>query len=517
MMSLHFSIRQRLQFLALLAVVAVAVVAGLFFSANQLNQRALAAVFEQDGQTLARMQRMENLLLEVRFRAAGVLLDQLPVPGSLNHLRDTRKELAGLFSEFTPVAQLMFAQGEAQQALAQLQNQWPVAESTLGALEKAYVAKDTSAMTEVLEDVWPVLVKAVVKPLQALIPLAQERSQATFSGAVQAGDQRLWVGLACAGLCLLLLLLTVSWTMRSVLSPLAEVQRALQAVAQGNLASALPSVRQDELGAMVGSLHTMQGELSQLVRQARDTAHSIQTASAEVASGNADLSQRTEQTAANLEQTASSTVQLAAAVAQSAASARQASQQASAAAGVAQRGGQAVEAVMQTMHNISHSSRQIADIIGVIDSIAFQTNILALNAAVEAARAGEQGRGFAVVASEVRSLAGRSAEAAKQIKQLITASVAGVEAGAGQVQQASNTMAELLAAVTQVTSTIDEVSTAMAEQSDGIGQINSAVTQLDAVTQQNAALVEQSSSAANSLQAQATRLTGLMGTFKLET
>lgn len=516
MMSLYFSIRQRLQLLALLAVVAVAIVSSLFFSANQVNQHALTEVFEQDGQTLARMQRIENLLLEVRFRAAGVLLDQLPIPGSLNHLRDTKKELTDLFSSFTPVAQEIFVEGEALQSLAQLQRQWQVVENTLGQLEKAYVTKNNNAMTAVLEDDWPVMVKAVVKPLQALIPLAQQRSQNTFSSSVVAGNQRLWVGLVCAGICLLLLLVMVTWTMRSVLRPLAEVRRSLQAITQGNLASTLPHLRRDELGSVVTSLHTMQSELSQLVRQVRDAAQSIKVASAEVASGNTDLSQRTEQTAASLEMTASSTVQLASAVAHSAASARQASQLASSAAAVAQRGGQAVDAVMQTMHGITQSSHQIADIIGVIDSIAFQTNILALNAAVEAARAGEQGRGFAVVASEVRSLAGRSAEAAKQIKQLITTSVAGVEAGAGQVQQASTTMTELLMAVTQVATTIDEVSAAMADQSGGIGQINEVVSDLDSVTQQNAALVEQSSAAAISLQSQATRLASLMETFQLE-
>jgi methyl-accepting chemotaxis protein len=235
-----------------------------------------------------------------------------------------------------------------------------------------------------------------------------------------------------------------------------------------------------------------------------------------VAGGNQDLSQRTEQTASSLQQAASSMTQLTGTVRQSAEAASQANQLADSASSVARRGGAVVGEVVSTMDQISTASRRIADIIGVIDGIAFQTNILALNAAVEAARAGEQGRGFAVVAGEVRSLAQRSAEAAKEIKSLIGSSVERVEAGSRLVQEAGGTMNEIVASVQRVSDIIGEISAAAGEQSSGIGQVSQSVTQLDAMTQQNAALVEQSAAAAESLREQSQRLSGLVSAFRLQ-
>jgi len=258
--------------------------------------------------------------------------------------------------------------------------------------------------------------------------------------------------------------------------------------------------------ALLGIHHAME-EVGQCVS-------GIQTASAEIASGNQDLSSRTEQTASNLQQTASSMEQLTGTVKQSAESASQANQLASSAAAVAERGGSVVSQVVSTMNEINASSKKIADIIGVIDGIAFQTNILALNAAVEAARAGEQGRGFAVVAGEVRSLAQRSAEAAKEIKSLIGSSVDRVEAGSKLVADAGKTMSEIVGSVKRVSDIIGEITAAANEQSQGIGQVNTAVTQLDQMTQQNAALVEQSAAAAESLKDQAHRLSAVVGTLQ---
>jgi methyl-accepting chemotaxis protein len=257
------------------------------------------------------------------------------------------------------------------------------------------------------------------------------------------------------------------------------------------------------------------GRVQQTLLQVRASAGSVTVASDEIASGNHDLSARTEQAASSLQQTASAMEQFTATVRQSADSARQANQLAASAAEVAQRGGSVVSQVVSTMDEINASSKKIADIIGVIDGIAFQTNILALNAAVEAARAGEQGRGFAVVASEVRSLAQRSAEAAKEIKGLIGTSVGKVETGSKLVANAGTTMNEIVASVQRVSDIIGEITAASAEQSDGIGQVNTAVTQLDQMTQQNAALVEQSAAAAESLKQQADRLTQVVGGFRL--
>jgi methyl-accepting chemotaxis protein len=292
--------------------------------------------------------------------------------------------------------------------------------------------------------------------------------------------------------------------------------QVMHAVAEGDLSRRVEPGAQDEVGRLLTQVASMQGRLSQMVRQIRASTDSISTASSEIASGNQDLSARTEQTAANLQQAASSMEQLTGTVKQSADSARQANQLASSAAEVAARGGSVVSQVVSTMDEINASSKKIADIIGVIDGIAFQTNILALNAAVEAARAGEQGRGFAVVAGEVRNLAQRSAQAAKEIKGLIVASVEKVDSGSKLVADAGKTMKEIVGSVQRVTDIIGEITAAAAEQSDGIGQVNTSVVQLDQMTQQNAALVEESAAAAASLKSQAASLAQVVGTFRLD-
>lgn len=303
--------------------------------------------------------------------------------------------------------------------------------------------------------------------------------------------------------------------MRAIVNPLNEAITVANAVASGDLTSRIEVNSTNETGRLLQALKTMNENLQDLVGKVRMSTDQISTASGEIAMGNSDLSQRTEEQASSLEETASSMEELTSTVKQNADNARQANQLASGASEIAAKGGTVVGQVVETMSSINESSKKIVDIISVIDGIAFQTNILALNAAVEAARAGEQGRGFAVVATEVRTLAQRSAAAAKEIKELINDSVNKVEDGTRLVDEAGSTMNEIVIAVKRVTDIMSEISAASQEQSSGIEQINQAVTQMDEVTQQNAALVEEAAAAAESMQEQAQALTQAVTRFKL--
>jgi methyl-accepting chemotaxis protein len=311
-------------------------------------------------------------------------------------------------------------------------------------------------------------------------------------------------------------LIAFSWYIAGILRRRVLVAQEVGVqVRDGNLAMAIRDDARDEISPLLATLREMQTALAGVVGAVRQNADGVATASAQIAQGNADLSSRTEEQASALEQTAASMEELSSTVRQNADNARQGNQLAQNASTVAVRGGEVVGQVVDTMKGINDASRKIADIIGVIDGIAFQTNILALNAAVEAARAGEQGRGFAVVASEVRSLAGRSAEAAKEIKGLISDSVQRVEQGTVLVDQAGTTMTEVVAAIRRVTDIMGEISAASTEQSQGVAQVGEAVTQMDQATQQNAALVEESAAAAESLKLQAQQLVQAVAVFKL--
>jgi methyl-accepting chemotaxis protein len=341
------------------------------------------------------------------------------------------------------------------------------------------------------------------------------------AAAAQAGAvyvQARWFVLAVLGAALLLGVTLAVLITRHLLRQLggepATAVAVARAVAEGNLSTVI-HVRAGDSHSLLAWLQTMQRSLVQAVSNVRQGSEHVATASAQIASGNQDLSSRTEQQASALQQTAATMDVLGKTVHNNADNARQASQLAEGASTVAARGGDVVGEVVQTMKGINDSSRKIADIIGVIDGIAFQTNILALNAAVEAARAGEQGRGFAVVASEVRSLAQRSAEAAKQIKGLITASVERVEHGSALVDRAGQTMQEVVASIRRVSDIVGEISAASGEQNDGVAQIGQAITQMDRSTQQNAALVEESAAAAESLKQQAQQLVQAVAVFKL--
>jgi len=357
---------------------------------------------------------------------------------------------------------------------------------------------------------------AILEDMVQKIGAALDEGLAQAKTAREAAARNAFM--ADAGVIALAALILIPFTvlnMRSICRPLDTARELATAIAAGDLSRHVEVHGRDETAAMMDTLNAMQDALQRMVGQVRLSSDSINTASVEIATGNHDLSHRTEQTAANLQEAAASMEQLTSTVKQSADTARQANQLAACAADVATRGLEVVSQVVSTMNDINASSKKISDIIAVIDRIAFQTNILALNAAVEAAHAGEQGRGFAVVAGEVRSLAQRSAEAAKEIKTLIGASVEKVDLGSRLVGDAGTTMRDIVSSVQRVTDIIGEITAASSEQSDGIGQINTSVTQLDRMTQQNAALVEESAAAAESLKEQAARLIELMGTFKL--
>jgi methyl-accepting chemotaxis protein len=348
--------------------------------------------------------------------------------------------------------------------------------------------------------------------------MVARQSQSMIDDVATAKDSSRTAKLQMVGASVLAVLLGVltAWTItRSITHPIQRAIGLAESVAAGNLTYHLGVQSKDEVGRLITALQHMVDSLHRIVSEVRTGADTISTAAHEVSQGNTDLSARTEQQASALEQTASAMEQLTSAVKLSADNASQANQSAVSASSVATQGGQVVGQVIDTMSTISTSSKKIADIIGVIDGIAFQTNILALNAAVEAARAGEQGRGFAVVASEVRSLAQRSATAAKEIKSLIDASVDQVDQGSKMVEQAGVTMKQVVSSIKRVSEIVAEISASAREQSMGIEQVNSAILQMDDSTQRNAAMVEQGTASARALQDQAKQLTDVVRSFAL--
>jgi len=358
--------------------------------------------------------------------------------------------------------------------------------------------------------------EAVIASMKAFRDYQVSRANKAYEEAQQRYESGLWVfGLTTVlgGIPATVLALTLLTRMRSGFGMAIETANT---IADNDLSRPVPHAGSDEIGSLLGHMEVMRTNLHQTINQVRHGANAIAGAAAEVANGTHDLSARTESQASSLEQTAAATEQLSGTVQHNADNASQANQLASAATGVALRGGEVVAQVVGTMEAINTSSRKIVDIISVIDGIAFQTNILALNAAVEAARAGEQGRGFAVVASEVRSLAGRSAEAAKEVRALISDSVDKVSVGSTQVSEAGTTMQEIVTGIQRVADIVGEIASASVQQSSGLAQINQAVAQLDGVTQQNAALVEQTSAASSALQEQARQLAAVAASFTLE-
>jgi methyl-accepting chemotaxis protein len=368
---------------------------------------------------------------------------------------------------------------------------------------------------QVLDNRFAPVAERYVAALKELVDLQRGQIDAAAQRVAQINQRAVWALAAFAACATVLGALLAAWLVRSITAPIREAVEAADRIARFDLSAAITPRADDEPGRLLAALAAMQGALRSLVAQVRALTENIGTASSEIAEGNGDLSARTERAASSLQQTAASVEQLAGTVQASETSARDADRLAHDAAAAAERGGAVVSQVVATMGDIDGAARRIAEIISVIDGIAFQTNLLALNAAVEAARAGEQGRGFAVVAAEVRTLARRSADAAKEIKALIGSSVERVDAGTRLVAEAGDTMGTLVASVRRVSQVIAGISNAAVEQSQGIGQINAAVADLDQATQQNAALCEESAAAAQSLRDQAQHLASAVQRFRV--
>ena len=444
-----------------------------------------------------------------------------PTPAERDKEIATIAALADFYAQSaTPLEKLVNRVG-APPELAPLYAGIRSAEAQAVASTRAIIAQVQAGDAQAAQTLWQQAKPQYVQWLAAinkLIDFKEARIQEANHSAMQEADSFLSVMFTALALALVLSA-AVAWTVaRSIVrqlgaEPVALAEVASQ-VAQGDL-QPVPGTAQAEPGSVLASLGAMQASLASVVGQVRQASNAVTVGSEEIAGGNVGLLQRTEEQAANLQNAASSMEQMTASVKHNADSARQATQVATLASEAAHKGGAVVAQVVSTMGEITASSHKMADIIGVIDSIAFQTNILALNAAVEAARAGEQGRGFAVVAGEVRALAGRSADAAREIKGLIDGSVAKVEQGARLVEDAGATMTDIVEQAQRVASLIAEISTATAEQTDGIAQVGEAVAHLDRSTQQNAALVEQSAAAAQALKQQAAQLAQAVSVFRL--
>ncbi len=513
-----WSVSARLNGLVVMAALTLCIVGGLGLFAVAQTGQSLKSVYADRAVPLAQVGEVREIMLTNQLLLASAIADGTPEVIKRNTA--AIKENAGRLTKSWESYQANPLSAQEKQLATEFAERRGrfVAEGlapTMKALEEGRLEDGRRLFTQVL----PALYEQARDVTEALVKLQLSSARNEYESASAQNALTSSVMLAVGVLGLLLCAALGTGVSRSIVSALGaepqDLRQAVDAVSAGDLTARL-SLRPGDRGSVMASTKTMQDNLARVVGAVRLNAESVATASAQIAAGNNDLSGRTEAQASALQQTAASMEELGSTVRQNADNARQANQLALQASGVAVDGGEVVSQVVDTMRGINESSRKIADIISVIDGIAFQTNILALNAAVEAARAGEQGRGFAVVASEVRSLAQRSAGAAKEIKTLINASVERVEQGTALVDKAGTTMQEVVASIRRVTDIMGEISAASGEQQAGVGQITEAMGQMDRATQQNAALVEESAAAAESLRVQALQLVEAVAVFKLE-
>ncbi|MBT9507836.1 methyl-accepting chemotaxis protein [Rhodoferax sp.] len=507
-------ISTRLMLLVGLMSVLLIAVGGLGLRGISASNAALQTVYEDRTVALGQLAEIQRRMLTNGFLVAAATLDGTPEVVAKNGA-GVEANIAGITKiwEAYMATQLTADEEQTAKQFAVARGRF-VAEGLRPALV-ALRANDLKEAQRIANVVLPALYGPTFEKMTALIKIQLDEAKAEYGGALSRYDTIRLASFVSIVLGVLLAGIAGFYLIRGISRALAQANELSHAIAQGDLTTQVNATGKDEIAELLNSLVEMKDSLTRVVSNVREGSESVATASAEIAQGNNDLSARTEQQASALEETAASMEELSSTVKQNADSARQANQLAMSASTVAIQGGEVVGQVVETMKGINESSRKISDIISVIDGIAFQTNILALNAAVEAARAGEQGRGFAVVASEVRSLAGRSADAAKEIKSLINASVERVEHGTTLVDQAGSTMTEVVTSIRRVTDIMGEISAASNEQALGVAQVGEAVTQMDQATQQNAALVEEMAAAASSLKSQAQDLVGTVAVFKL--
>ena len=502
--------------LAFAVVVALTVVSAAFSQIRlaEIQSKARELTAEQAERTALAYRWRQNIAVNANRAAMVALMTDATLAQPLVDKIKATSADSGVVQKRFEVIETTPQGKEIQGRLAEVRKRYLEARETMnkagegGSSIAATIAKgqSTAAFNAIAEE--------YIGVTDVLVSYESKRAEAMGADIASAVMATSIVNIVCGVVCAVFSIALGFALTRSIVGPVQAAQKAADRIAAGDLTGNCRMVGTDEAAQLVSSLGKMQDSLTRIVREIRSSTEQIQVASTEVASGNQDLSARTEQTAGSLQQAASSMDELTSTIRHSADAANQAHGLASSASQIATRGGEVVARVVSTMDDINASSKKIADIIGVIDGIAFQTNILALNAAVEAARAGEQGRGFAVVASEVRSLAQRSAEAAKEIKTLIGASVDKVESGARLVQDAGSTMQEIVGAVRRVSEVLGEITTAASEQAGGIQLVNDAVNNVDQMTQQNAALVEQSAAAAESMRDQASKLARTVEQFR---
>ena len=451
------------------------------------------------------------------YRVVRLRLALIDTSLDVEAIEASMKKIEGTFETHRAAYQAMISSPEEKASYEQFAQLWKSYQATSSEMLRLAKDMDTTGVKKLLNGPAAQSYTDARAQLGKLIELNNAGSVAAAADGQKTYESSRTM-LVAGLLAMTAIGLSIAWFLSGSLArAAAQAVSDANRIADGDLSQPIRSTGTDEMGQLLKALGDMQDKLRSIVGGVRQNADGVATASAQIAQGNNDLSSRTEQQASALEETAASMEQLSSTVKQNADNARQANQLAMSASSVAVSGGEVVNRVVDTMKGINDSSRRIADIIGTIDGNAFQTNILALNAAVEAARAGEQGRGFAVVAAEVRSLAQRSADAAKEIKTLISTSVERVEQGTALVDEAGTTMAEVVASIRRVTDIMGEITSASVEQSAGVSQVGEAVTQMDRATQQNAALVEESAAAAESLKGQAAQLLANVAVFKLST